>query len=71
MNRDKLCICGKTENLKHVYYCDLLNSTNIIYSYDKIYNGTTKEQYNILTRMKLNLTTRERIICNNKAGYNL
>ena len=34
------CVCGKTENMEHIYTCELLNSDNTTILYNHIYKGT-------------------------------
>merc|ERR1712208_223093 len=44
------CYCGKEENMKHIFYCKILNNRiEQRIEYDRIYNGTLKEQREILT----------------------
>ena len=43
----------------HIFHCKKWNITPNNTSYDKIYNGTIKEQIKVFRRMKINLEKRE------------
>ena len=61
-NKNKLCLCGKEEeNITNLYNCQLLNTNKIKYPYEKIYNGTCFEQSEIIKRIKLSLSNREKL----------
>ena len=52
-----LCLCKQEiQELTHVYECKMLCSSDLLINYNKIYNGTLKEQGIILRRMKINIT---------------
>ena len=55
MNR---CVCGVKEEMKHIYECTDLNMEKVEVRYEKIFNGTTTEQKQILQRFKENLKRR-------------
>ena len=57
----KLCICKCEQDLAHIYECKVLNDSYISVNYNRIYNGTLKEQEIILNRMKINLKKKEDI----------
>ena len=58
-HKTELCICLKQEDYKHIYECQHLNKTHIVIEYDKIYNGSVKEQKVIVNRMRENLRIRK------------
>ena len=50
----KSCLCNKsTENLSHLYICELYNDKEHQFPFNKIYNGNLQEQHEILNIMKL------------------
>ena len=56
------CYCGNEENMKHIFYCkSLSNGIEQTIEYDKIYNGTVKEQKEILTIFERNMKRREEL----------
>ena len=55
--------CGNLENMTHIYSCEMLNSEKkITHQYEKIYNGTLKEQVEIYYHMKENLDKQEKLL---------
>ena len=46
------CICKEIENLKHIYECKYLNKEIVKVEFNKIYNGTIKEQKKIAMRIE-------------------
>ena len=52
------CICKEIENLKHIYECKYLNKEIVKVEFNKIYNGTIKEQKKIAMRIEQNLKQR-------------
>ena len=61
ISRDKnenRCVCGKIEEMKHIYECTELNVKRIEVRYEKIFDGTISEQKEILQRFRENLKTR-------------
>ena len=59
VNKSDKCLCGELENIKHIYSCEKLDNSELIYPYNRIYNGTISEQKYIITRIKSNLQQRE------------
>ena len=57
-NKEEKCICGKSENMDHIYSCNKLNQNKAEISYNKIYNGNLKSQIEVFQRFKENLEIR-------------
>ena len=55
------CVCGKKENMEHIYSCKKLNSKEPEVKYEKINGENLKELRYIEKRMKENLTQKENI----------
>ena len=53
------CICGKLENMEHIYYCKKLNITEIMIEYENIYKGNVENMKTISKRMEENMKKRE------------
>ena len=52
------CICGKKEDMKHVYSCDMLSKEEIEIQYENIYNGNIHNQRKVLKRFEDDLKKR-------------
>ena len=52
------CICGKKEDMKHVYSCNMLSKEEIEIQYENIYNGNIYKQRKVLKRFEENLKKR-------------
>ena len=55
---DEKCICGTLENMPHLYSCEYLNETKPIIPYDKLNNGSLKDQIEIFHRFEHNMEIR-------------
>ena len=56
-----VCLCGKKENMEHIYNCELWNETkNEKIPFKNIYNGNIKKQIKILKIFEYNLEQRNR-----------
>ena len=54
------CICGETENMGHIYNCEILSERKTqILKYEKIFDGTMDQQIEVLRNIKQNLEKRE------------
>jgi hypothetical protein len=53
------CLCGQTENMKHIYSCKYLNIENEKISYEKIFEDNVKHQKKVHERFKQGFETRE------------
>ena len=53
------CICGKLENMEHIYYCKKLNITEIMIEYENVYKGNVENMKTILKRIEENMKKRE------------
>ena len=56
---DRKCICGKLENMEHIYYCKKLNKTEMMIEYEHIYKGNIENMKIILKRIEENMKKRE------------
>ena len=56
------CYCGGEENMEHIYNCEVLKEgKNETMKYEKIYNGTLKEQIEVFRQFERNMKTREKL----------
>ena len=53
------CLCGQTENMKHIYSCNYLNVENEEITYEKIFEDNVKHQKKVYERFKQSFETRE------------
>ena len=60
-NKEEKCICGKSENMDHIYSCNNLNQNKPEISYNKIYNGNLKSLIEVYERFKQNFEIRNQI----------
>ena len=58
-DNNTLCICYQPEDLPHIYECKMLNENKLLVDYSRIYNGTIREQNQVLRRIKESLKKRE------------
>ena len=59
IGKEENCICGKMENMSHIYYC---YGTKENLPYEKLYNGKLKEQETIMRRFRNNMEIRKKLI---------
>ena len=64
--KQEICICGKQENMNHIYNCENLNKEEITIQYENIYNGNIHNQRKVLKRFENNLKARNYIITSSK-----
>ena len=64
-NNKSKCMCGKIEDIQHIYECENLNIERIEVCYEKIFTGNTEEQRKILKRFEQSVKNRENIQRNN------
>ena len=55
------CVCGKKENMEHIYSCQQLNRKEPEVKYEKINGDNLKELRYIEERIKENLNEKEKI----------
>ena len=60
-NEEDICLCGSTENMQHIYSCELLNSEKVDLSYNCLYNGTLQQQLKVFKRFQNNYETLEQM----------
>lgn len=59
-NAKTLCLCGETENMKHIFVCEILNEeADQNELYENIYNGNIKQQLRIFWKFEENVKKRE------------
>ena len=56
-----ICFSGSTENMQHIYSCELLNSEKVDLSYNRLYNGTLQQQLKVFKRFQNNYETLEQM----------
>ena len=52
------CICGQKEENSHVYTCRKINAEKENIKFEKVYNGTLIEQFEISKRFRNNMEKR-------------
>ena len=55
------CFCGMTENMEHIYLCDLFNPEKPKLPYRHIFVGNLGQQISVFKRFKNNFEVRERL----------
>ena len=60
-NEVDICLCRSTENMQHIYSCELLNSEKVDLSYNCLYNGTLQQQLKVFKRFQNNYETLEQM----------
>ena len=58
-NKHNECECGETEDMSHIYNCEMLNKNETNLSYETIYTGNMKQQIEVYKIFKQNLDQRE------------
>jgi hypothetical protein len=62
-NTEYKCICGRKEDMIHIYNCKILNNgSETKLEYQKIYTGTISEQIEIFRKFESNMDTREKLL---------
>ena len=49
------CVCQKSENMEHIYYCETLNSNKLEEMYEQIFQGRLDQQISVFQRFEENL----------------
>ena len=57
-NNKNKCICNKTEDIEHIYYCKILNKDEAKIKFEKLYSENAQQQKTILKRFEENMKTR-------------
>ena len=60
-NMHNKCVCGETEEMIHIYNCEMLKKSETNLPYEKIFNGNMKQQIEVYNIFKENLDQRETI----------
>ena len=60
-NKHNKCVCGETEEMIHIYNCEMLKKSETNLPYEKIFNGNMKQQIEVYNIFKENLDQRETI----------
>ena len=68
-NHDKICICKETESMKHIYNCKTLNSSEIRYDYEDIYEEDVKKQIEIVRRFEESMKHRTNTKENSRRSF--
>ena len=64
-NKEAKCVCGKLENMKHIYECDLINNGNgQKQTFEKLFEGNIDEQVQVFEKFKQNLERRKKLMNN-------
>ena len=58
-NKHSECECGETEDMSHIYNCEMLNKNETNLSYETIYTGNMKQQIEVYKIFKQNSDQRE------------
>ena len=67
MEKNSNCKCGESEDMAHIYNCNILNKKEEKIEFEKIYNGNLTEKGEILKRFRNNMKNRE--ITNHEIGH--
>ena len=51
-NNKYKCICNKKEDIKHIYYCKILNKDEPEIKFDRLFSENNKQQKIILKRFE-------------------
>ena len=62
--KEEKCICGKIENISHIYECKSLNEQETKLPYNEIYNGNLNNQIEIFRRLEKSLKERNEMKTN-------
>ena len=65
-NMDKKCVCGKIEDMVHIYNCEVLDNKQTNLQYEAIFMGNITQQIEVFKRFEENLEKRENIKTENK-----
>ena len=57
-DNSEMCICGKIEDMKHLYSCEVLNLEKIEVKFEKIYEDDVSEQIEVLERFEHNVNVK-------------
>ena len=66
-----ICVCGKTENMTHIYNCEKLNKNKPRERYEQIFENNLNKMKYILTRFGENMKQREQLIENLKSSQEI
>ena len=58
-NEKNKCICGETEDMVHIYDCEMLKTSETELTYQNIFTGNMKQQIEVYKTFKQNLEKRE------------
>ena len=58
-NEKTKCICGETEDMVHIYDCEMLKTSETELTYQNIFTGNMKQQIEVYKTFKQNLEKRE------------
>ena len=61
-NNKSKCVCGHSENMKHIYSCNYLNNEETDIRYEKVYSENIFEQNMILRRFENNFEERRKYL---------
>ena len=56
------CVCQKSENMEHIYYCETLNSNKLEEMYEQIFNGSLDQQIAVFQRFEEIFENRRKIL---------
>ena len=55
------CLCGMTENMEHIYLCEMLNPEKPKISYRQLFIGNLGQKISVFRRFKNNFEEREKL----------
>jgi hypothetical protein len=59
---EQKCECQKSENMDHIYYCEMLNQNKPEEIHEKIFHGRLDQQISVLQRFEENFKKRMKIL---------
>jgi hypothetical protein len=65
------CVCGQTEDMKHVYNCKYLNRDEPAIDYEKVFSDDIFEQKTILTRFEHNFEERGKYLLKENSHHEI
>ena len=65
-NNRYTCICNKTEDIKHIYHCKILNKDEPMIKFEKLFGENTQQQKILLKRFEDNMKTRNENMMKNE-----
>ena len=66
-NKENKCECNETEDMLHIYNCEMLNTNEPNLPYETIFKGNIKQQIEVYKIFKQNLNQRQFLMNENES----